>query len=162
MPAEAGWTLTELQRQIEAVNRDRLAGTWRSATEAAIEARYGSSNRLFVYGTLRPGASNHHVLDGLGGTWAEGTVRGTLSDDGWAASRGYPAITLDPRGAGVTGSVLVSARLVEHWARLDAFEGDEYCRLLAPVRLADETEDVANVYALRVDGRGPGGEGGSR
>lgn len=33
---------------------------------------------LFVYGTLGPGRPNTHILENIGGQWAEGWVNGTL------------------------------------------------------------------------------------
>ncbi|MEX0578837.1 gamma-glutamylcyclotransferase, partial [Enterobacter cloacae subsp. cloacae] len=38
---------------------------------------------LFVYGTLRPGHSNAHILESIGGEWQAGFVTGTFYARGW-------------------------------------------------------------------------------
>ncbi|SIO85620.1 hypothetical protein BQ8420_07870 [Nocardiopsis sp. JB363] len=68
---------------------------------------------------------------------------------GWGAAAGYPGIVLDGSGPEVHGFVLGSAELDRHWKRLDHFEGDEYERVLAPVRLSSGETAQANVYTLR-------------
>jgi len=105
--------------------------------------------RLFVYGSLRPGGRNQHALAGIEGSWQRGWVRGRLLEGGWGAAMGYPAIRLDDSAEAVPGDVLTSSRLDEHWDRLDEFEGDEYRRVLATVRLQDEATVQAFVYVLR-------------
>ena len=42
--------------------------------------------------------------------------------------------------------VLDSAGLPAHWSRLDAFEGDQYRRVLVPVHLDGGSVAVANLY----------------
>lgn len=106
-------------------------------------------DRLFVYGTLAPGRENAHQMNGLRGDWQPATVRGKLFPEGWGAAAGYPGIVLDERGDRVSGLVFRSADLRDHWARLDAFEGDGYERLVTPARLATGTVVEAFVYALR-------------
>jgi gamma-glutamylcyclotransferase (GGCT)/AIG2-like uncharacterized protein YtfP len=99
----------------------------------------GADTRLAVYGTLRPGESNHAMLDGVPGMWAEGTVQGVRF-----MAKGYPAFR--PGDGQVPVSVLTSPQLPEHWARLDEFEGDDYRRILVPVTLAGGAIVVANLY----------------
>lgn len=107
------------------------------------------TQRLFVYGTLVPGGPNHHLLEGLGGCWAAGSVRGRLYPLGWGATMGYPAIVLDPKAEPVPGHVLTSPDLERHWRRLDEFEGEGYERVRADVELADGTVVEAYLYAVR-------------
>jgi gamma-glutamylcyclotransferase (GGCT)/AIG2-like uncharacterized protein YtfP len=107
----------------------------------------GADHRLATYGSLAPGRVNHHELDGLSGTWRTGQVRGILVKMGWGADLGYPAIILDAAADSVDVVIFESADLPEHWPRLDAFEGDQYQRV---VTLA-ETEDgrlPVSIYAL--------------
>jgi gamma-glutamylcyclotransferase (GGCT)/AIG2-like uncharacterized protein YtfP len=101
--------------------------------------------RLFVYGTLRPGEPNHHLLDGVAGRWSAASVRGRIH-----ALVGYPALILDPEAERIDGHLLESDDLERHWQRLDAFEGDEYRRVLARVELPDGRQVEAFVYVLRL------------
>ena len=89
--------------------------------------------RLAAYGTLAPGRPNHHELGGLEGQWQQGSVRGRLVAEGWGATLGYPALTLDPEGPPVEVQLFQSAELPAHWARLDAFEGPGYRRVVTQV-----------------------------
>jgi len=105
--------------------------------------------RLFVYGTLAPGRPNEHVLSGVPGTWEQGTVRGRLIQAGWGAEQGYPGIVIDESGGSVPGYVLTSDALETEWDRLDRFEGSEYQRVMAKVRLDTGLVVEAYVYQLR-------------
>ncbi len=75
---------------------------------------------IFVYGTLRMGASNHHRLEGsrfLGG----GIVRGRMFRIAW-----YPGVVLDPDAGDVAGELhAVDPAML---AALDEYEGSEYLR----------------------------------
>ena len=107
-----------------------------------------SIERLFVYGTLQPGGPNEHVLASIEGSWAAATVRGRLIEIGWGAYLGFPGLELDGSGAEVPGFVLTSEVLAPEWARLDAFEGDGYERVIASVTTnVGETVD-AHVYVV--------------
>ena len=48
--------------------------------------------RLFVYGTLAPGRANHHILEGIPGSWEAATLKGSLLQEGWGVAMGYPGI----------------------------------------------------------------------
>ncbi len=111
-------------------------------------------DRFFVYGTLAPGRPNGHILEGVAGTWEAATVRGTLVQEGWGAAVGYPGIVLSADGGEVAGFVFSSPELAAHWARLDAFEGDGYARVLTDATLADGSVVRAHIYAL-APGSGP-------
>lgn len=87
------------------------------------------SPRVFVYGTLRRGASNSWRMAGAEFIGA-GTVRGALFRIDW-----YPGLVLDANGGGVKGEVFrVDAGLLE---KLDEYEGCEYRRVIAEVTLDD-------------------------
>jgi gamma-glutamylcyclotransferase (GGCT)/AIG2-like uncharacterized protein YtfP len=101
----------------------------------------GADTRLAVYGTLRPGESNHAMLADVPGEWLSGTVEGVRF-----VAKGYPAFLRRPGNGLVPVSVLTSAALSEHWARLDEFEGADYRRILVPVTLASGAVVVANLY----------------
>ena len=104
--------------------------------------------RLFVYGSLKPGHQNAQLLESIGGTWLAASVRGTLRPAGWGAGLGYPALTLDEHGAEVRGFVFTSEGLAQHWERLDEFEGEDYERVAAKVWLDDMSTVEAFVYVL--------------
>ena len=103
--------------------------------------------RLAVYGTLAPGRSNHEQMADIAGRWFEGTVRGRLVQEGWAAALGFPGLVLDPEGQNVEVFVLESQELSDHWDRLDAFEGDGYRRVETVVR-TEEGDLSALIYVL--------------
>ncbi|NER81984.1 MAG: gamma-glutamylcyclotransferase [Leptolyngbya sp. SIO1D8] len=105
--------------------------------------------RLFIYGTLQPGGPNEHVLTAIGGEWEPAVIKGNLMEAGWGASMGYPGLILDDRGNDVQGHVFASSNLSAKWADLDAFEGEEYERIVAPVTLLTGEQVQAHVYVLR-------------
>ena len=123
-----------------------------AGAEGRLEAMFGVSRRLAVYGTLAPGRPNHYVVAPLGGEWTEGVVEGDLSAEGWGAALGYPAFRPRVGGAAVAVRVLNASALARAWAEIDRFEGAEYQRILVPVFRpgpADERHlyTVANIYA---------------
>ena len=79
--------------------------------------------KLFVYGSLRPGRENESVLKKIGGNWEKGFVWGELYDEGWGASLGCPGIRLEEKVKKIYGYVFYSKHLNEHWQQLDDFEG---------------------------------------
>ncbi|MEO5664732.1 MAG: gamma-glutamylcyclotransferase family protein [Nocardioides sp.] len=105
--------------------------------------------RLFVYGTLAPGAPNEHFLSGIEGWWEPATVRGSLVEEGWAVEHGYPAIALSDEAPEVDGLLFCSPLLDEEWARLDEFEGNGYERVTAQALRFDGQPVEAQVYVHR-------------
>ena len=105
--------------------------------------------QLFVYGTLAPGRANEQQLAGLGGTWAEAWVRGYLFEDGWGVAQGFPGIRLDNDAPEVSGWLFRSRDLVEHWARLDRFEGPGYRRVEVTTKVASGEVLSAYIYELQ-------------
>jgi gamma-glutamylcyclotransferase (GGCT)/AIG2-like uncharacterized protein YtfP len=106
------------------------------------------THRLFVYGTLAPGRPNEHVLADVPGEWEPASVTGTLLQEGWGAAVGYPGIILDEHGGEIEGFLFSSERLIEHWSRLDGFEGEGYERVLTTVSLKNGTAVDAYIYKL--------------
>ena len=112
----------------------------------------GALTRLATYGTLAPGRPNHHQLDGLEGRWLKGHVDGVLIEAGWGASLGYPALVFDPAGSAIGVDVFESVDLPAHWARLDAFEGPGYERVMITVHLpSGDVEAYIYVASSPVD-----------
>lgn len=107
-----------------------------------------SIHRLFIYGTLAPGRPNEHILKPLNGTWQPATVKGFLKQQGWGKDLGYPGIELDNNGDTIEGFLFTSEHLASFWQQLDAFEGEEYQRVLVKVFVNDE-EVTAYIYQLK-------------
>ena len=84
-------------------------------------------------------------MEPLDGQWADATYTGYFSppDD----SYGYPRIAWTPEGDENPGKLVTSDKLSAHWASLDAFEGEDYCRLLTAVKTNAGTL-VANIYGF--------------
>ncbi|MBA3668017.1 MAG: gamma-glutamylcyclotransferase [Sphingomonas sp.] len=108
---------------------------------------YRFDERLAVFGSLRPGACNFHLLKPLGGIWFTGWVSGILEQRGWAAAQGYPGIRL-MSGQKVNVDLLCSHSLPKFWPKLDEFEGSDYRRVTTIVRIA-ETAACGQIYELR-------------
>jgi gamma-glutamylcyclotransferase (GGCT)/AIG2-like uncharacterized protein YtfP len=70
---------------------------------------------VFVYGTLRRGASNHFRMNGAEFV-RSGILRGRMYRFGW-----YPGLVVDPRGDDLIGEVYAVGP--ELLAALDLFEG---------------------------------------
>lgn len=103
---------------------------------------------LFVYGTLAPTQPNAHILAPIDGTWQPATIRGKLYQNGWGATLGFPAVIPSEDGEIVKGLVFSSDELVEHWQRIDAFEGEGYLRSEVETILENGEKLTAFVYAL--------------
>ncbi len=105
--------------------------------------------RLFVYGTLVPGASVSPVLE----RWTVGVaqadaVAGLLYD----TTRGYPAATFTPDAATVVHGAVVEIdplRVDAALAALDRYEGREYARIT--VRTAAGIEAQAYTWIAPLD-----------
>ena len=108
-----------------------------------------ADSRLATYGTLAPGRVNSHQLADLEGNWRQGTVRGRLVEAGWGAKLGYPGLILDPSGHVIEVHIFESPELLNHWPRLDAFEGAGYRRVVAQVSTMDGDLD-AWIYVIDV------------
>ena len=68
-------------------------------------------------------------------------------ESGWGAALGYPGLILDAEGAAVEVQVFESPDLPSAWARLDAFEGPGYRRVVTEVATEDGVL-AASIYVL--------------
>jgi gamma-glutamylcyclotransferase (GGCT)/AIG2-like uncharacterized protein YtfP len=109
------------------------------------------TSRLAVYGTLAPGRANHWKLASLRGTWFTGTIRGRRVAAGWGNDHGFPGVHLAVDGDEIAVDVFESGDLSGHWIDLDAFEGDEYERVVTEVATAGGPID-AHIYVIRAGG----------
>ncbi|MEO1749118.1 MAG: gamma-glutamylcyclotransferase family protein [Pseudomonadota bacterium] len=111
---------------------------------------FGPEHRLATYGTLAPGRGNHHHVSDLAGRWwFTGSANGILYEEGWGSDQGCPGMVPSPEGEAIAVHILEASDLPAYWDRLDAFEGDEYQRVIVPVKLdGGETLDCS-IYALR-------------
>lgn len=89
-------------------------------------------DRLFVYGTLLAGQTSRQLVEAYVKSAAPATARGTI----YAFPSGYPGLVVDDRGP-VHGELLVLADLASAFPLLDAYEGDDFVRVLAEVTTAD-------------------------
>lgn len=103
---------------------------------------------LFVYGTLRPGHVNAHIMEKIGGEWLPGYVHGTFYERGWGAAADFPGIVLDKNGSEVHGYLFLSPNLSDHWPMLDEFE-DGYDRVEVEVITHDGRPVTAWIYQLQ-------------
>lgn len=157
-------SLPEVRRLVDAANalrwrRDASGGAMGSEghrAERHLDALFGTSHTLAVYGTLAPGRPNHHVVAPLGGEWTEGLIEGDPLPLGWGADMGYPGFRPRAGGDAIAVQVLSAPPLASAWPDLDRFEGPGYQRILVPVfdaELGPEQADerwlytVANLYA---------------
>ncbi|WP_395276332.1 gamma-glutamylcyclotransferase family protein [Enterobacter chengduensis] len=105
-------------------------------------------NALFVYGTLRPGHANAHILEKIGGEWLAGFVTGTFYERGWDAAAEFPGVVLHPDGPRVEGYLFISDSLAAHWDMLDEFE-DGYDRVEVTVTSLEGKQVQAWIYQLQ-------------
>ena len=105
-------------------------------------------DKLFIYGSLQPGAPNEHVLAAMRGEWEPAIIRGNLIDAGWGAGMGYPGLVIDENGSDVHGHIFSSSDLNANWTYLDGLEGEEYVRIVASVTAMSGEQVQAHVYVL--------------
>ncbi len=106
------------------------------------------AERLFVYGTLRPGESNQHYLASIPGKWMNASLRGIHYPNGYGATEGYPVLTPTDLGQPIEGMVLEADFSAAQWQLLDDFETDAYERIRTTVVGEDGAVFTAFVYVL--------------
>lgn len=137
--------MSDLEKII-AINRQRLGlDPHDVASDQDFSSSVGAHERLCVYGTLRTGEENHHLMMPLEGQWHDVTYPGYFSppDD----SYDYPRVAWTPAGDNNPAQLVISDKLPTHWPDLDEFEGEDYCRLLTTVESAAGSW-VANIYGF--------------
>lgn len=103
------------------------------------------SRRLAAYGSLRPGESNAHQMNGIEGTWLHGTIPGIIEQP-----TEYLEFNWIPESPPVAVMVMSAFNLPQHYRRLDQFEGPDYVRTWVPVTIAGVVQ-VCNTYEGRCD-----------
>ena len=101
---------------------------------------------IFVYGTLRQGFPNEHILTKIGGNFEDALIKGSYVNTGWGVELGCLALQLDEEGEWINGQIFTSENLENHWDFLDEFEGEEYRRVKADVKLLSGQTKTAYVY----------------
>lgn len=97
--------------------------------------------KLAVYGTLIPGGSNQSLLERITGVWREAFVRGYLKQE----KLSY--FSWDASGDSVPVKLFVSQDLPNLLSEIDEFEGEEYDRILLPIRIgATKALTVGQIY----------------
>ncbi len=107
--------------------------------------------RLFVYGTLRPGESNEKLLADIPGKWRNASITGILFPSGYGATEGYPVLVPDENGQLIHGQVLEANFTETEWKTLDDFETAAYDRVLNTVVTKNGERLSAFVYILNQD-----------
>lgn len=106
-------------------------------------------HRLFVYGSLRQGQANAHVLSHLQGNWQPATVLGHVVQLRFGTDMVFPGLILSPDGQMIRGELFSSMHLVQYWSTLDRFEGSSYQRVETSVQLLSGNRVSAFVYVVR-------------
>ncbi len=144
-------TYSEIIDLLQVINANRReGGSCALRDERDVEQAFEASCKLAIYGSLAPGASNHHIVNPIHDQeWLETTVEGRVFELGWGIDMGYPAMVWTPGQNKLSTHLLKSPDLPNHWSRLDFFEGDNYIRILIPVFLGASFLTVANIYEAR-------------
>lgn len=101
-------------------------------------------DRLFVYGTLRHGQTARSLVANQITRWVKATTHGSI----YAFPMGYPGyVEGDGRGL-VQGEVVWLTELPATFGLLDAYEGQDFVRMIRQVRLETGEEVWAWVYTL--------------
>ena len=131
------------------INRGRIGF---DPVDVADDRRFSKASeadtRLCVYGRMRPGGPDTHVLEPLAGTWSECSFPGYLQAGAQCTLDDCPGLAWTLSREWNDGFLFTSGSLATAWGALDAKEGGDYVRLLTPVRV-DGAESIANIYVSR-------------
>lgn len=108
-------------------------------------------NKLFVYGTLKPGCSNHYILEQIGGNSIEAKLYGYQFDENWERKTGYPGLIKGDVNAEIEGFLFISENLTKSWSILDEFETEAYSRIIVPIAIENNTAVNGFVYIINLN-----------
>lgn len=107
-------------------------------------------DHLFVYGSLRQGGANEHVMQNIGGAWRDATIRGRWFKEGWGyVNHGLRGMVVDAQGEEIPGMIFTSGNLGDNWGVLDDFEGSDYERVKTRAVCSNGEIIDVYVYALK-------------
>lgn len=144
--------VTDLNKKItlQGVGVDKIDKSDLTEAEGQFLNKYKPQQSIIIYGTLAPNRPNHSKIEHINGKWIKGFVKGKLVKEGWGAKLGYFGFkhsSLEEQ-ENIEAYVLFSDELVDNWAYLDEFEGNEYRRILAKFELDNGEVGVGNIYAI--------------
>ncbi len=98
-------------------------------------------------GTLAPNRPNHHIVEDIQGKWLQGIIKGKLENKGWGADLGHYGFRhfTENEQQNINVHILYSDYLIDHWKRLDEFEGNGYQRILCKFELDNCEIGVGNI-----------------
>lgn len=98
------------------------------------------NQKLIVYGTLTPGASNESVLKGIDGLWQDCKIRGKIMH-----YAGLKYFKWNPNAGEINVKMFISKSLSDELSSVDRFEGGNYHRILIPAKVGEHWV-IANIY----------------
>ena len=101
-------------------------------------------DRLFVYGTLRQGQTARSLVANQITRCVKASTSGWI----YAFPMGYPGYTEGDHGGKVIGEVVWLTELAATFGLLDAYEGQDFVRVIKQVTLESGDEVWAWVYTL--------------
>ena len=101
-------------------------------------------DRLFVYGTLRHGQTARSLIQGHITRWVKATTTGAI----YVFPMGYSGFVEAEEPKRVIGELLWLTDLPATFGLLDAYEGEEYARVIRQVELETGERIWSWIYAL--------------
>jgi gamma-glutamylcyclotransferase (GGCT)/AIG2-like uncharacterized protein YtfP len=123
-----------------------MTGRRRSTGTFEVERTTGSHevlDRLFVYGTMRQGQTARSLIANQITKWEKAYVDGAI----YAFPMGYPGF-VEADGSRVIGEVLWLTELAATFGLLDAYEGQDFARIVRVTRLESGDQLWAWIYVL--------------
>lgn len=125
-----------------------MADRRRSTRTFEIERTTGSHeilDRLFVYGTLRQGQTARSLVANQIKRCEKASTTGAI----YAFAMGHPGFVEGDGSGTVVGEVIWLSDLAATFGLLDAYEGQDFARIIRKVTLSDTNEQVwAWIYTL--------------